>query len=179
MFGEDTSEVRTILRSIEPGDVILKNKVSGFGESSRIATQVREGMRAVTIPINAVTGTAGHISPGDRVDIQYIRKTSQQVSSHILLQDVLVVATDQSTDSERTRAVVARTVTVEVNQTDAQKLTLAMETGTLSLFLRSVTEIGASSDDARSVDLSELPGAPVVAPEPPKPEPVVEENQVG
>ena len=178
LFGEEKSETRTVTRAIEPGELILKSKVTGFGESVRVATQVREGMRAVTIPINAVTGAAGLISPGDRVDIIYVRHTGGDMSSHILLQDVLVVATDQVTDTEYNRAKVARTATVEVNPTDAQRLTLALQTGQLSLLLRGVNEVVTSGETIESVDLSSLPGA-AKEPEPEAPAPVVVEEDTG
>ncbi|MEM7188799.1 MAG: Flp pilus assembly protein CpaB [Pseudomonadota bacterium] len=176
IFGEERNQVRTVLRSIEPGDVIVKSKVTGFGESARMATQVRAGMRAVTIPIDAVSGTGGHISPGDRVDIQWLRSTGGEITSHILLEDVLVVATDQSTDSDRSRAQIARTATVEVSRSDAQTLSVALQSGTLTLFLRAAGETGPTNEEDRTISLSELPGAPKPEPVEEIPAPVVEEK---
>ena len=180
LFGTDNRERRTILRAIEPGELLLKAKLSGFGESVRVATQVRDGMRAVTIPINAVTGAAGLISPGDFVDVLFTRRDGENMSSHVLMQRILVVATDQATDVERNRAQVAKTATVEVSQEDAQKLILAMQTGTLSLLLRGVNE-DTTDADPTSLDSSILPGAPKPEPEPekkpePKPEPEPEDT---
>ena len=170
LLGAEKDEVRYVLRKIEPGELILQSKVTGFGESLRMASQVSEGMRAVTIPINAVTGGGGHISPGDRVDIEWTRSTTDgNISSVVLLRNVLVIATDQSKDAERSKAYLARTVTVEVNPTDAQKLRLAQQAGTLALLLRGVNEIDESADVAlQPIDLTDLPGVdkPEVAPEP-------------
>ncbi|MEM1161153.1 MAG: Flp pilus assembly protein CpaB [Pseudomonadota bacterium] len=181
IFGPELDQTRTVLRSMEQNDVIVKSKITGFGERSGVSSQVRDGMRAVTIPIDAVSGTGGHISPGDRVDIQWLRSVANELSSHILLEDVLVVATDQSTDSDRIRAQIARTATVEVSRSDAQHLTVAMRSGTLTLLLRGAGEDAGVGEEATSVSLSELPGAPVVPePEPVAiPEPVVEEKDDG
>ena len=155
---------------------MLKSKVTGFGESTRLATQVREGMRAVTIPINAITGTPGLISPGDRIDIQFIRRTGETLSSHLLMQNVLVIATGAVTDTERNRAMAANNITVEVTTEEAQTLTIAMETGKLSLLLRGVEEV-RTTEKPVSVDASALPGAPVKEVEPePEPEQVEEDN---
>ena len=165
LFGKDKTETRTVTRTIEPGELVLKTKLTGFGQSVRIATQVRDGMRAVTIPINAVTGAAGLISPGDHVDVLFTRRDGETMSSHILMQKVLVVATDQATDKERNRARVARTATVEVTPNDAQKLILAMQNGTLSLLLRGVNE-ETTDKTPTSFDSSLLPGAPEPEPEP-------------
>lgn len=176
LFGDDKKDSRTVVRAIEPGELLLKSKLTGFGESVRVATQLREGMRIVTIPINAVTGTAGLISPGDFVDIYFTRRNGEQLSSHVLLQKILVVATDQATDTERNRAHVAKTATVEVTPGDAQKLILALQTGTLQLLLRGVDE-EVTIDDAPSLDSRSLPGSPEPEPEAKpevKPEPEIE-----
>lgn len=166
MFGDGKEETRTVLRAIEPGELILKSKVTGFGVSTRLSMRLSEGMRAVTIPISAITGTPGLISPGDRIDIQFIRRNGETLSSHLLLQNVAVIATGQSTDTERDRALAANNITVEVTTEQAQTLTIAMETGKLSLLLRGVEEVNET--EAKSVDASVLPGAPE-----PEPEPVV------
>lgn len=165
LFGENLDQERIITRAVEPGELLLKSKVTGFGESIRIATQVREGMRVFTIPINEITGAAGFISPGDYVDILYVRREADnQMSSHILLQKVLVVATDQQTSAFRTGGRLARTATVEVTREDAQRLTLAMRTGSLSLLLRGVEETETTDKDL-TVDTSSLPGAEKMEPE--------------
>lgn len=171
MFGEDKSETRVVTRTIEPGELVLKSKISGFGET-RFSVQLPDGMYPVPIPVNTVSGVAGLISPGDRVDIQYIVRQGDTMASYILLEKVLVLAIDQVTDTERSRALSGRTVTVAVSRKDAQTLNLAMQEGTLSLLLRGVNDDG-TSDAPTTVDSSILPGAPE-----PEPEPVAEKPQV-
>lgn len=178
IFGEKLDKVRIVTRAMEPGELVLKSKVTGFGGSVRMATKVKEGMRAFTIPINNVSGGGGLISPGDRVDIQYITNTSGRYSSHILMQNVLVVATDQRTDVAMSRTKLATTATVEVTPPDAQKLTLAQETGKLTLLLRGISEAAPSNGNMSSVDVSQLPGAPVKK-EPKPVAPVVERKDKG
>lgn len=178
IFGDNRNQTRTVLRTIEPGELILRSKVSDFGEGVRL--RVAEGMRAVTIPINAVTGGAGHISPGDRVDIEFTRSTAGNISSHILLWNVQVIAIDQRSETEQVGARLGSTATVEVTPTDARKLRLAMNAGALSLLLRNqdvVTNPVAdpAPKDEQVIDLSVLPGAPVAVE--PKPEPVVIEQK--
>ena len=90
-----------------------------------------------------------------------------------MMQKVLVVATDQATDTERNRAYVAKTATVEVSPENAQRLILAMQTGTLQLLIRGVDEV-VTTDNTPSLDSSALPGGP--APEK-KPEVKVEEEK--
>ena len=177
LFGADKSEIRSVLRAIEPGELVLKSKVSGFGESNRLSIRLPDGMYPFTIPVNTVSGVAGLISPGDRVDIQYIVRQGETMSSHILLENVLVLAIDQVTDTERNRALSGRTVTVAVSRKDAQTLTVALQQGTLSLLLRGLNEV-ETSEAPTTVDSSILPGAALPAPEP-EPEPEAEPEDTG
>lgn len=158
LFGDDREQVRTVLRAIGPGEPLLKAKLTGFGESVRVAAQVREGMRAVTIPIDAVSGVAGLIAPGDRVDILLTRSIESSLVTSIILQDILVIATDQSANEDDTRPKLARTATIEVDPTDASKLALAQQVGKLSLSLRGVNE--QSSAMIAPVRIEDLPAQP-------------------
>lgn len=158
LFGPDKQEKRTVLRGIEPGELVLTAKVSGFGQNARVATQVTAGKRAFTIPIDAVRGVAGLIVPGDRVDILLTRTINKSPTTSVILQDVPVIATDQRSNKENTRARVAKTATVEVDPTQAAKLTLAQSVGKLTLTLRGMNE----SEDAQvaPVSLEDLPAQP-------------------
>lgn len=164
LLGAERKETRTVLRTIEPGELVLKSKVTGFGETVRVAAQVGEGMRAFTIPINAVSGVAGLVAPGDRVDILLTRTIDRQLITSIFLQNVLVIATDQMANTEASSTRVARTATVEVDPTDASKLALAQQVGKLSLSLRGMHE--AIEAQIEPVGIDDLPHQPVVIPEP-------------
>ncbi len=168
LAGADLKLTRTVLRSIEPGEPLLKSKLTGFGEAIRVATQVSEGMRAVTISIDAVSGVAGLVAPGDRVDILLTRSIERDLTTSIILQNVLVIATDQSANNETARNGVARTATVEVDPTDASKLALAQQVGKLSLSLRGVNE--AVGSIAEPVRIEDLPAQPEALPPAPLPE---------
>jgi pilus assembly protein CpaB len=177
LLGEEKKLTRTVLRTIEPGELVLKSKLTGFGESARVATQVSDGMRAVTISIDAVSGVAGLIAPGDRVDILLTRTIQEKLVTSIILQDVPVIATDQDANADGKRAGVARTATVEVDPTDASKLALAQQVGRLSLTLRGVSEDATTK--VEPVSIEDLPAQPQAAPAPaPAPAPVVEEATI-
>lgn len=169
LLGDAGDQTRTVLRAIEPGEPVLKSKVTGFGESVRMATQVAEGKRAFTIPIDAVSGVAGLIAPGDRVDILLTRSIDRNLTTSVILQNIKVIAKDQSANSENSRARVSATATVEVDPTEAQKLALAQQVGRLSLTLRGVNE--AIAAPAGPVGVSDLPDQPEEAAKP-EPEPV-------
>jgi len=121
------------------------SKLSGKDGRAALSNKLSKGMRAVTIPVDDVSGVAGFITPGDRVDIVLIR-SGETMSADVILQNVKVVTVDQGADEASTGAKIANAVTVEVSSENARKLALAKATGKLSLTLR------AAGDDAISAD---------------------------
>lgn len=162
---EDNRQTRTALRAIEPNEPVLKQKVTGFGERATISAQLTPGMRAFTLRIDTVTGVAGFLLPNDRVDIFLTRGDRSGPTSDLIMQNVKVIAIDQFSDTESTRARVARTATVEVTPEDAQKLALAQQVGRISLSLRQIDEVETTSE-SRSVNLDDIIEREVVAPAP-------------
>ncbi len=140
LLGEKGDQRRIVLRSIEPGEPVLEAKITKFGESPRMSMNLGAGMRAVSISIDAVSGVAGFVAAGDRVDILLTRTQEGRLVSSVILQDITIIAVDQSANSETVRARLGRTVTVEVDTVQAQKLALARQVGRLSLTLRGLGE---------------------------------------
>ena len=100
-------------------------------------------MRAVAVRINDVAGVAGFVLPGDRVDVLVTRKPlldgeigEVEPVTDILLQNIGVLAIDQSPSDKKADPAVGKTATLSVDQQGAQKLALAGQVGTLSLALR-------------------------------------------
>lgn len=156
LFGPKGTEKRIVLRSIEPGEPILQSKITKIGESPRMSMNLGAGKRAVSIQVDAVTGVAGFVAPGDRVDIILTRSLGDQLVSSVILQDIVVIAVDQTANSEAAAPRLGRTVTVEVDVKQAQKLALAQQVGRLSLTLRGLEEDNAEPLDP--VTLDELNG---------------------
>jgi pilus assembly protein CpaB len=135
---------RVALRPIVPGEPVLADKVSGAGGRAVLAANLKEGMRAVSIPISATTAVSGFVRPGDTVDVMLTRQipgdgaTNQDMMTDVILERVKVLAIDQVANEQATEPGVGKTATVEVDLYDAQKLTLAERLGTLSLALRNV-----------------------------------------
>jgi len=137
---------RIVLKPIDKGEPVLKSRISGFGAKATLSRQVPPGMRAVSIRIDDVSGVAGFILPGDRVDVMLTRRIEASASdaslvTDIILQNVQVLGIDQLSDQDREKPVVARTATVAVTPEDAQKLALAQQAGTLGLALRNTSAV--------------------------------------
>ncbi|MEQ8312292.1 MAG: Flp pilus assembly protein CpaB [Sphingopyxis sp.] len=138
---------RVALRPIAVGEPILASKVTGIGGRAAVSALLPDGMRAVAVGVNAVTGVGGLVTPGDIVDVLVTREMSgdganaKDQMTDIVLEKVRVIAVDQVSDEDKTDPKVAKTATLEVDAVGAQKLALASEIGTISLALRNVTSI--------------------------------------
>lgn len=133
---------RVALRSMVPGEPVLASNVSGENGRATLAAILPPGMRAISIAVNDVRGVSGFVLPGTLVDVILTRNiqgggaTSEDMRSDIVLENVRVLAIDQSADDKTTDPKVARTATLAVSMRDAQRLAIAEKIGTLSLALR-------------------------------------------
>lgn len=138
---------RVALLPIAVGEPILSSKISGIDGRASIASLLPDGMRAVAVSIDAVTGVGGMIAPGDVVDVLVTREMGGQDAgdkdqmTDIVLEKIRVIAIDQVADEKKTDPKVAKTATLEVDAVGAQKIALAQEVGTVSLALRNVTSL--------------------------------------
>ena len=146
--GSTQSGDRVSLKVVHVGEPVLRSNVSGFGGRATMSREVSRGMRAVAIRINDVSGVAGFILPGDRVDVLLTRQieggasvAGSNLATDVILQNITVLGIDQLADQDRDKPVVARTMTVEVTTEQAQMLVLAQEAGTLSLTLRNAETV--------------------------------------
>jgi pilus assembly protein CpaB len=134
-----TGKKRVVLRPIAVNEPIMATKLAGEGLGPSIAYLLPDGMRAAAVRINDVSGVAGFVQPMDTVDVLITRSLpgaeNRQVTD-VLLQAVKVIAIDQNAQGADGTPIVAKTATLEVNPTDAQKLALAQQVGQLSLVLR-------------------------------------------
>ncbi len=146
---------RVVLTAIEPNEPVLSLKITGPGQRATLSALVRDGMKAVTIRVNDVEGVGGFVQPGDHVDVVLTRqKDKGEASSQIVLQDARVLAVDQRSDERTAKAAVPKSVTLEVDTVNAQKLWLAASVGNLSLLLRKAGETAAAP--TRQVTLKDL-----------------------
>ena len=136
LFGNEESKPRAIVRTMEPGELIMATKVTKFGQDAGVASRLKKGLRAYTINVDVTTGVSGFLQPGDRVDVYF----SGQNVTKLLLEDVEIIAIDQIDDKDTNRPTIARTVTVEVKPLTVATLAQARASGRLSLSLRGTEE---------------------------------------
>jgi len=146
---------RVVLAAIEPNEPVLALKVTGAGQRATLSALVGPGMKAVTIRVNDVEGVGGFVQPGDRVDVALTRQIDKgSATTEVVLQNARVLAIDQTADERAVKASVAKSVTIEVDTLEAQKLSLASTVGNLSLLLR---QAGDTADvRTRKITLKDL-----------------------
>src|SRR5664279_1538306 len=135
---------RVVLAAIEANEPVLSLKITGAGQRATLSALVKPGMKAVTIRVNDVEGVGGFVLPGDHVDVVLTRQIDKgSATTDVVLQNTRVLAVDQSADERLFKASVAKSVTLEVDTVEAQKVWLASSVGSLSLLLRKAGETAA------------------------------------
>ena len=151
---EDASALSEMLYArglILPGEPIMLEKLDAEGNLLTLAAAIEPGMRAVSVTVRSDTGVAGFVLPGDRVDVnEFIqREPGQSAASYggdavrvtadliarPVLQNVKVLAVDQTFDSGLEGARPSSTVTLEVSPDGALRLGAAGMQGALGLAL--------------------------------------------
>lgn len=162
IFIHDVEQNVIALTSIAKHEVILPRKISGPNGKAALSARIRQGFRAASIRVDSVTGVSGFVLPGDLVDVLYTAQPDPEADtnnylSDILLQSVKVLAIDQTQDETANTAKLAKTVTLEVAHAEAQSLALAVQTGHLSLTLRSSGETSTTpSQQLSTAQLSKV-----------------------
>ncbi|MBU2992002.1 Flp pilus assembly protein CpaB [Octadecabacter sp. 1_MG-2023] len=170
LFPDGPDEMRVVTRQLEANEPILAVKVTEPGEVAGITALLARGMRAFAIEVDVSSGVSGFLSPGDRVDVYWTGRVDNidggrggEVTK-LIQANIPLVAIDQTAESGRTGATIARTVTVQVTPDQVAALAQAQATGNLSLSL-----VGREDDTvagAIEVDQASLLGLIAREPEP-------------
>ena len=119
------------------GEIILAQRLAEHLGGSTLAALVGQNMRAISVRVNDVVGVAGFLLPGNRVDILATRKDSnRRVITETILQNIKVLAVDQTSRTENNDPVIVRSVTLEMKPAQAEILVKARGEGTVQLTLR-------------------------------------------
>jgi pilus assembly protein CpaB len=170
----DTADVRQSLagamvrHSLGIGDVVRTKDVMRPGDHGFLAAVLGPGMRAVSVGVDVITGAAGLIWPGDRVDLILTQSigdatlpVGRRTAAETVLSDVRVIAIDQqmmegsAPDGKEGKA---RTVTMEVTSEQAERVAVATRIGKLSLAVRSAdrTPVAVAADPPKTTWASDV-----------------------
>ncbi|MGO1117736.1 Flp pilus assembly protein CpaB [Rhodovibrionaceae bacterium A322] len=173
-----------VRRALTAGEPVTRRRLVKPGEQGFLAAVLEPDTRAVSVPINGVTGVAGLVFPGDRVDLILTHSVTrlddanmtERRASETLLENVRILAIDQSTDDQTAEPRLGKIATLEVLPKQAERVILMAELGQLSLSLRALARDDADliEADDRSMaslvssgtqnSLAPVPAAPIIMP---------------
>jgi len=133
-------EGRVVQTPIAKGEPILLSKLAPAGTAAGLGGLLDPGKLAVTVKTDEVSGVAGFVNPGDRIDVLAEMQGpsgSQEHFSKIILQKLKVLSKGQIWDQTGDKKPqVVPTVTLEVTPEQAEVLNLASTQGKIRLALR-------------------------------------------
>lgn len=153
-------------REFAAGEALISSELVKPNERQFLAAVLKPGMRAVSFSVDTPQSAAGLILPGDQVDVILTQNFADQAAdpafrsvAETVLRDARIIAVDQTLSTAQpsaparggigadTRA--ARTVTFEVTERQAERLTVASQLGRLQLSLRPLETAPAGAATVR------------------------------
>ena len=132
---------RGLILPVIENEPVMPMKLAPKEAGAGLPPVIPAGLRAVSVRVNEVIGVAGYVLPGTRVDVlATLSPTREQtdVTSKVVLTNVQVLAAgtkiEQSADGGKPMPV--SVVTLLVDPTEAERLTLASTEGKIQLALR-------------------------------------------
>lgn len=132
---------RVLAQAVRSGEPVLQAHLAR-NASAGFSSQLAEGMRALTFPVDDEASISGMLSPGDRIDILFTTLVSNETVTLPLLLDVPVIATGVRTTTNAAYldgqhpSRQYNTVTVSVTPENAARITLAQDAGKITVALR-------------------------------------------
>jgi len=154
---------RVVIVPISKGEPLLMSKLAPEGTAAGLGGLLSDGKRAMTVRVDDVSGLAGFIKPGDRVDVLMsitVPNQTEEQFSKIILQNIGVLSSGQIWEQQQKdqKPVIVNTVTLEVLPDQGEILNLASTQGKIRLALRSRNNL--ETTQTSGVVTSQLIGAP-------------------
>lgn len=158
-----------VRRVVPRGQALSRDDILHPGERGFLAAVLRPGYRAISIGVDATTGAAGLVAPGDTVDLVLVQSfgdapVARRVLAETVLTRLRVLAVDQqiaqggAASAASGAGRVARTVTLEVTADGAERVAVAEQLGRLAVTVRSAIEAGEEARRATPVFGSDVSG---------------------
>lgn len=132
---------RPLISNVLMDEPVLEGRLAARGSGLGLAPVIPVGMRAVTLRVNDVTGIAGFVLPGMRVDVLVTghppNSDTSVTATPLQLQNLLVLSAGTVMQPDaRGQAMPAQTVTLLGTPEQAETLTLASSDARIQLVLR-------------------------------------------
>jgi pilus assembly protein CpaB len=148
-----------VRKNLDTGSPVTSENVLPRGDRGFLASVLAPGSRAISIKVDAETGVAGLINPGDYVDVVLTQVAenadlAHRALSETLLNNVRIIAIDQEVQGGPTNTAtagkIAQTVSLQLEPEQVKRIAVAKHLGTLSLAMRAAIEL-PNTADSRSV----------------------------
>lgn len=139
------------------GEPIFAPRIVEKLDGSTLSAMIGQNKRAITVRVNDVIGVAGFLLPGNRVDVLATRVEKGRALTRTALQNLRVLAVDQSATPDKDQPVVVRAVTLEAGLDESVELVKATEEGTVQLVLRNPTDVADSLVKATTTEVFSKP----------------------
>ena len=152
---------RPIISNILMDEPILDGRLAARDSGLGLAPIIPVGMRGVAVRVNDVTGVAGFVLPGMRVDVLVTGRppNGDGTITKTCLQNIRVLSAGQTMQADsKGQAMPSPTVTLMVTPEQAEILTLANQEGHIQLVLRNGSDQETEKTGAGGYNIAELYG---------------------
>lgn len=152
-------------RDLARGEPLAAAEFVKPGDPRFLAAALKAGMRAISIAVDAPQSAFGLVRPGNSVDVILVQSfpesavdKARRSVGETVLRDVRVIALDQSLGlpgriEPVTEPRVAKTVTLEVTERQAETLLVAAQLGRLQLSIRPLESVAAVPDEEKNAPM--------------------------
>jgi pilus assembly protein CpaB len=130
---------KTLIYPLIENQPVFARYLAAAGSGVGLTAKIPEGMRATSVRSNEVTGVAGFLYPGSRVDVLVTYKGDSDPSpmTHTILQDVEVLTAGQRIEPDpQGKPETVNVVTLLLSPQDSEKIVLAAQQGSIQFVLR-------------------------------------------
>ena len=144
---------RPLIHAVRAGEPILKVHVTSV-KIEGLSSLLKEGERAITIPVDKYDTLSGFLNPGDNVDLYITLKDGDRDRTVPLVENVRVLATGRDIDDgikEKNQKKYAE-VTLGVTPLNATKIIHAQTVGDIAVLLRRQEDKESNFEDYVTID---------------------------
>ncbi len=150
-------------------EAIVPGRLAPVGTGPGLELKIPPGQRAMAVRINDVAGISGLLLPNSRVDVLVTirEENSDRQVAKLFMSNMLVLSVGKEVQRDNSdKPIDATTVTLAVTPEEAERLAIAMNSGSIQLVLRgygeqtNIATRGATSGDV----LSQVRGGPAAPP---------------
>ena len=157
---------RGLVQPVSVNEPLTESKLAPIEAGAGLPPLIVPGMRALSVRVNNVTGVAGFLLPTSRVDLLVtMAESGGNMMTRAVVNNLQVLTADTRYDVEQGKegnAMPSSVVTLLVTPDDAERITLAQTTGTITLVLRNPLDMAAV--ETKGARIASLLGAPAPAP---------------